>query len=107
RLAQAGFEIGFHTLRHDYLPALSDGDLARAMREGRAELAQAADANPEVIAYPHGGAGAREAAAARTAGFRFGYTGTAHAVRPTSDRLLLGRVEGSFSSTGHLALRVA
>ena len=100
RLARAGFEVGFHTLHHQYLPALSDADLARAVSEGRAALAEAAGAEPGVIAYPHGGAGAREAAAARAAGFRVGYTGTPEAVRPTSDPLLLGRVEGSFCSTG-------
>ncbi len=37
-LAAAGLEIGFHTLRHDVLPALDDAALEAALRDGREAL---------------------------------------------------------------------
>ena len=101
------FEIGFHTRVHPYLPSVSDSDLERAMADGRSELAAAAGAVQPVIAYPHGGAGPREAAAARAAGFETGYTTVPALVRPEEDRLLLGRIEVAPCSAGRLALRVA
>jgi hypothetical protein len=47
------------------------------------------------------------AAAAREAGFRSGFTSRPEAVTSDSDPLLLGRVEPSFRSKGHLALQLA
>lgn len=106
-LVEAGFEIGFHTRRHEYLTLLDEDALARAMSDGRDELEELAGRPLETIAYPHGGAEQREADAARKAGFRWGYTTLHMAVTPDSDPLLLGRVECSFSSNGHFALRLA
>jgi peptidoglycan/xylan/chitin deacetylase (PgdA/CDA1 family) len=106
-LAGAGFEIGFHTRRHEFLTILDEEALAAAMSDGREELEALTGRPLDTIAYPHGGAEEREAAAARTAGFRLGYTTRAMAVTPASDPLLLGRVECSFRSLGHFALRLA
>lgn len=106
-LASAGFEIGFHTRNHPWLPNLTDAELAEAMRLGRSELESTGGAPIDTIAYPHGGADERVAAAARDAGFRHGYTTRHAAVTPHDDPLLLGRVENSFRSTGHLAVRIA
>jgi peptidoglycan/xylan/chitin deacetylase (PgdA/CDA1 family) len=106
-LAAAGHEIGFHTRRHDFLPPLDDDALARAMRDGRRELAEASGTEPVAIAYPHGGGDARVAAAARAAGFRLGFTTSEQAVWPDSEPFLLGRLQPSLRSTGDLALRVA
>ena len=72
-LAEAGFEIGFHTRRHEYLVLLDEEALARAMSDGRNELEALAGRPLDTIAYPHGGAEEREAEAARAAGFRWGY----------------------------------
>jgi peptidoglycan/xylan/chitin deacetylase (PgdA/CDA1 family) len=104
-LADAGFEIGFHTLRHDYLPPLDDGRLERALSDGRARVATTAGAQPAVIAYPHGGADARVADAARAAGYRFGFTGAPRGLDPSTDRLLIGRLE-TFASGGRFAMAV-
>lgn len=106
-LASAGFEIGFHTREHHWLPGLTDLELADAMRAGRTELEAAAGAAIDTIAYPHGGGDTRVADAARDAGFRAGYITGHKAVAAGDDPLLLGRVENSFRSTGHLAMRVA
>jgi peptidoglycan/xylan/chitin deacetylase (PgdA/CDA1 family) len=106
-LADRGFEIGFHTRRHDYLPNLDDAELEQAMHEGRDELAAAVGRELMSIAYPHGGADARVADAARTAGFPVGYTTQPDAIGPTSDPLLLGRIEAPFTTAGQLATRIA
>jgi len=106
-LADAGFEIGFHTRRHEFLTILDEQSLARALSDGRQELEALAGRPLDTIAYPHGGAEEREAEAARAAGFRWGYTTRAMAVTPESDPLLLGRVECSFRSLGHFALRLS
>jgi peptidoglycan/xylan/chitin deacetylase (PgdA/CDA1 family) len=105
-LSAAGCEIGFHTLRHDPLPTLDDENLAQAMRQGRSRLEEVLGQKLTTIAYPHGRADLRVAAAARAAGYEFGFAGTIEAIRPTSDPLLLGRVDASYRSVGHLALQL-
>ncbi len=105
-LVADGFEIGFHTRRHYRLPGLAAADLDAAMVEGRAELAEAAGVSLRSIAYPHGRANARVAAAARAAGFSAGFTGAPGPVTPASDPLLLCRVSPSYASVGELALDV-
>jgi peptidoglycan/xylan/chitin deacetylase (PgdA/CDA1 family) len=105
-LVEEGFEIGFHTLRHQRLPPLNAPSLAEALREGRPALEAAAGLPVTMIAYPHGRADERVAAAARDAGFVLGFTGRAEAVAPASDPLLLGRVEAPHSRGG-LALELA
>lgn len=106
-LARSGFEIGFHTRRHDRLPPLEDDELAAAMREGRAELEQIVGKPLRTIAYPHGRADARVAAAARAAGFETGFTGLPGLVTHDADPLLLGRLSPSYSSVGELAYELA
>jgi len=105
-LAGAGCEIGMHTLRHDYLPRLDDAALARAMTEGRERLAAVASRPLRIIAYPHGAADARVAAAARVAGYCTGFTTRPTAVFADDDPLLLGRLEPSFRSAGRFAVRL-
>jgi peptidoglycan/xylan/chitin deacetylase (PgdA/CDA1 family) len=105
-LVATGFEIGFHTLRHDRLTELDDGDLARAMSEGRAPLEAASQHPLTAISYPHGDADARVARAAREAGFRIGFTGRYEPVVDTSDPLLLGRIEPTFGSLMRFAVQL-
>jgi peptidoglycan/xylan/chitin deacetylase (PgdA/CDA1 family) len=107
RLVTAGFEIGFHTLRHDPLPALDDDALAEAMIAGRERLAALAGREVRMIAYPHGRADGRVAAAARRAGYELGFTCDFARIDADADPLLLGRIEPPFTSTGHYALRLA
>lgn len=92
-LASAGFEIGFHTVRHDPLPALDDAALESALRDGREALEEAAGHRLGAVAYPHGTADTRVAHAAANAGYNRGFTGTPAAVTPDTDPLLLPRVE--------------
>jgi peptidoglycan/xylan/chitin deacetylase (PgdA/CDA1 family) len=107
KLAGEGHEIGFHTLRHELLPALDDGSLDRALNDGRAALEACIGEPLRSIAYPHGRGSRRVAAAARAAGFTVGFTSAELAVQPKDDALALGRLEAPFSSTGHLAFVLA
>ena len=104
-LARNGHEVGFHTRRHDRLPELDDEQLATAITEGRTELTEATGAPITSLSYPHGKADARVAGAALTAGYRYAYTTVREPVTPASDPLLLGRLEPSFISAGHLAVQ--
>jgi glycosyltransferase involved in cell wall biosynthesis/peptidoglycan/xylan/chitin deacetylase (PgdA/CDA1 family) len=93
QLARGGFEIGFHTRDHRPLPELADDELARALRDGRAALEAATGRRLTTIAYPHGDADERVAAAARAAGYTDGFCGPGRSITERSDRLLLGRAE--------------
>jgi peptidoglycan/xylan/chitin deacetylase (PgdA/CDA1 family) len=106
-LAARGFEIGFHTRRHDFLPELGDDELAAAMSDGRGALERAAGTRVSAIAYPHGGFDERVTAAARAAGFESGFTTREEAVTDETDTLAMGRIEGSYESLGHFALKLA
>jgi peptidoglycan/xylan/chitin deacetylase (PgdA/CDA1 family) len=97
-LAGQDWEIGFHTRRHDLLTRLSDDAL------------RAAVARPEgarTLAYPHGKATAREAAAARDAGYAAAYTGAPRALTGRSDPHLIGRLQPRTATTARFALDLA
>ena len=106
-LAAAGFEIGFHTRRHDPLTRLSDEQLAEAMTDGREAVARHAGREVDTISYPHGEADGRVAEAARAAGYRLGFTAARRVARPTDNPFLLGRVGPTIRSSGRGALQIA
>ena len=103
-LAALGWELGFHTRRHDMVMALADHDLRRALAAGREDFPGGA---PRVLAYPHGKAGRREAAAARSVGYVAAFTGAAEVVRESTDPHLVGRLQPNVRSAGRLALHLA
>jgi peptidoglycan/xylan/chitin deacetylase (PgdA/CDA1 family) len=103
-LAEAGFEIGFHTRRHDDLVNLDDNDLEQAMQTGRQALEHAAGRRVTAIAYPHGRGDARVAAAAGAAGFRYGFVADGSPIGPQSNAFLLGRRYPAAGSTAAFAL---
>jgi peptidoglycan/xylan/chitin deacetylase (PgdA/CDA1 family) len=105
-LTDGGCTFGFHTLRHDALPALSDAQLERALHDGRDALAEAAATPIDLIAYPHGKADDRVAAAAREAGFARGFTTARGAVTPAADPLRIPRTVPDVSAAA-LARRLA
>jgi peptidoglycan/xylan/chitin deacetylase (PgdA/CDA1 family) len=106
-LVAAGWEIGFHTVRHDVLTALGDDALHAALVDGRAELEELTGGPIRTIAYPHGKAGAREAAAAQAAGFETGFTGAAEIVTAATPPLLVGRLQPDRFSSGRALLQLA
>ena len=106
RLLEGGHEIGFHTRRHHRLTVLDDVQLAAALRDGR-ELFATVGASPRLIAYPHGRADARVAAAARAAGWLAGFTTEWHAAGPGTDPHLVPRLEPPFGSPALCSLTLA
>jgi peptidoglycan/xylan/chitin deacetylase (PgdA/CDA1 family) len=99
-------EIGFHTLRHDALDLLGDDSLQRALEDGRRTLEAEAGRRLTMIAYPHGRADERVAAAARLAGFEFGFGGGWGAARASTDPLLIPRVSAPPADVPTFALRL-
>lgn len=105
-LVEGGMTVGFHTRRHDALTLLDDEALDAAMQHGSRELEDAAGRPLEAVAYPHGRADARVAAAARRAGFRVGFTAAGEPVSAASDPLLLPRIMPYYRSAGQFALQL-
>jgi peptidoglycan/xylan/chitin deacetylase (PgdA/CDA1 family) len=92
-LADAGLEIGFHTLHHPVLVDLPTSEVDWALVTGRRELSQAAGQPVELFAYPHGKASRAVSQRVERAGYRAAFTGSGRAIGPRSDRFLLSRWE--------------
>jgi len=105
-LADAGCTIGFHTRAHHPLPSLEQPALAESFREGLGELTEAAGQSIEIVAYPHGKADDRVAAAARDAGFALGFTTARGVVRAETDPMRVPRTVADLSADA-LAARLA
>jgi len=103
-LVQAGWELGFHTRRHDLLTTL-ELEGVRAAVERRPS--RATGDLPRALAYPHGKAGPREAQAAREAGYAAAFTGYASVLTEGADDHLIGRLQPPTSSVGRFAVRLA
>ena len=86
-------DIGFHTLRHDRLDRLTEAQLRAALLEGRGRLERLVGRPLNLLAYPHGAAGAREARIAEEAGFSVAFTTQWTPCEPETQPLLVGRVE--------------
>ena len=106
RLADAGHEIAFHTREHETLTTLDDGELDRALSDGRDELERAAGRRLSAIAYPGGRADGHVLERARLAGFERGYSTMPHPVSSESNPLWLGRVYPSSESAARLSLAI-
>lgn len=105
-LVAAGQEIGFHTLRHPFLPSLEGDELASAFREGTERLGQLTGSDLTGFAYPHGGWNEGTVEAARDAGLRHAFTLEREPVTAGSDPLRLGRME-SMGTGGRFGLELA
>jgi peptidoglycan/xylan/chitin deacetylase (PgdA/CDA1 family) len=84
RLAEAGWEIGSHSVTHPLLSGLSDAELASELRDSRRACEERLGRSCRVVAYPYGASDARVAAAARDAGYSYGATVPLHPARPTA-----------------------
>lgn len=90
-LVGAGHTVGFHTLHHPVLPTLDDHALTSALHDGRAALARATGQALRWLAYPHGRADGRVAAAAAAAGFAAAFVTGGRPLAPGAPRHQLGR----------------
>jgi peptidoglycan/xylan/chitin deacetylase (PgdA/CDA1 family) len=92
-LVGSGMSVGFHTLRHQILTPLADGELEAALTEGRRELEEIVGRPLLHFAYPHGKADRRTADKVRDVGYAAAWTGRPEPMQRRSDRYLLGRWE--------------
>lgn len=90
-LADAGMEIGFHTVEHSLLSEEADDVVDRVLAEGRKELEEAAGTRVGLFAYPFGKADERIAERVCAAGYDAAFTNRSHQIGPSSHRFLLGR----------------
>ncbi|MFO0973672.1 MAG: polysaccharide deacetylase family protein [Phycisphaerae bacterium] len=72
-LADAGVEIGSHTVSHPHLARLEPGDIARELSDSRARLESRIGRPVVRVSYPFGSHDARVMAAARSAGYESAY----------------------------------
>jgi peptidoglycan/xylan/chitin deacetylase (PgdA/CDA1 family) len=100
-LKDLGWEIGFHTGRHDPLPQLPEAELRHAVVDDGIRHSGSA------FAYPHGKATGREAQAVRAAGYTVAFTGAWGAVHAGTDPHLVPRVQPSWASPGRTVLALA
>lgn len=68
-LARRGFTVGSHTVTHPHLTSLSDAELARELRDSRAQVESRLGRPCTLLAYPYGEHDARVHAAARRSGY--------------------------------------
>jgi peptidoglycan/xylan/chitin deacetylase (PgdA/CDA1 family) len=106
-LAGQGFDVGFHTRRHLLLTGVDEPRLEAALLDGRADVELAAGRPVTLLAYPHGKADDRVAAAAERAGYELAFTGRREPVGPHTPPWLIGRIEPKADSPGRFALEVA
>jgi peptidoglycan/xylan/chitin deacetylase (PgdA/CDA1 family) len=66
---ERGVDIGSHTLTHPHLVQLSDDELARELRDSKAEIEEELGRPCPDLAYPYGEYDDRVRRAARTAGY--------------------------------------
>jgi peptidoglycan/xylan/chitin deacetylase (PgdA/CDA1 family) len=71
--ADDGIAIGAHTVSHPHLPALSDEEVLRELRDSKAEIEAALNRPCPDFAFPYGEHDARVRAAAQSVGFRRAY----------------------------------
>lgn len=104
RLADAGMEIGFHTLHHPVLVGLSKSELYRALRVGREDLERVTGRPVRLFAYPHGKANSAVAHLTREAGYRLAFSTAGRPVNAFCDPYSLARWEpGPLDEVGFLA----
>jgi peptidoglycan/xylan/chitin deacetylase (PgdA/CDA1 family) len=71
RAADAGMEIGSHSLRHVRLPEVTDDDLADEVRRSRRILTAVTGREITGFCYPYGAVGRREIRAVEEAGYEY------------------------------------
>jgi peptidoglycan/xylan/chitin deacetylase (PgdA/CDA1 family) len=106
-LATAGFEIGFHTINHEYLPSVDRSQLTAEVTAGRPELEAALGRPIVTFAYPHGGYDSEVTTAVSAAGYQAAFTTRWEMVSSGSDPMTLGRVEAPHSSATVMARRLS
>ena len=106
-IAGAGFEIGFHTLRHRNLQTVPAKYLQQELTEGLDEIEGLIGQRPTSIAYPHCRADGRITTAARASGFELGCICDGGTVGAMDDPLMTDRMDGWSGSISQFRLKLA
>jgi peptidoglycan/xylan/chitin deacetylase (PgdA/CDA1 family) len=91
-LAEAGFEVGSHSMTHRLLTGLADEELGRELSESKDRLEQLTGRAVEHFSCPGGRWDARVASVARALGYRSVATSRVGANPPGADPFRLARV---------------
>jgi peptidoglycan/xylan/chitin deacetylase (PgdA/CDA1 family) len=110
QLAQAGMEIGAHTVSHPILRSISDEEAATEMRDSRATLEALTGAQVTTFAYPNGRLGddydTRHAEIAKRVGFELAVSTNGGSARADSDAYQLPRFGPWAESNWRFAARL-
>jgi peptidoglycan/xylan/chitin deacetylase (PgdA/CDA1 family) len=94
-LAQAGFEIGSHTVSHPILTQIAADQLDSELRESKARIEAETRGHCTCLVYPNGQApdfSASVAEAARRAGYLLGFSATGSYASLDDDHFALSRI---------------
>jgi peptidoglycan/xylan/chitin deacetylase (PgdA/CDA1 family) len=112
-LADAGWEIGSHTMSHPHLTELADRQLRQELADSRIEIERQLERPCTSLAYPFGDCDARVARTARDVGYGFAATLLPRPI-PRSHRWMWPRVvvwrgmtDDTFRRQVHAAMRLA
>jgi GT2 family glycosyltransferase/peptidoglycan/xylan/chitin deacetylase (PgdA/CDA1 family) len=92
-LAEAGIEIGSHSVNHPQLTKISFDEAKAELRDSAAQIEAAGLPRPRTFAYPHGEWNPPIAAAAAAAGYEAAFTIDHGRARTGCDRFALPRIE--------------
>jgi peptidoglycan/xylan/chitin deacetylase (PgdA/CDA1 family) len=92
-IAEAGVEIGSHTITHPHLPQLSDLEIDRELRDSRSQIEDELQRPCRFLAYPFGEHDARVAKGAERAGYAAAYTLASQPKSGENKRFALSRVD--------------
>lgn len=98
-MAEGGFEIGSHGLRHASLPTLSDEELRQELSDSRRRIAERLGACA-TLAYPFGDWDARVARAAAECGYELAFTQPTKAGQRKATPLSIPRVNVDYRDEG-------
>jgi peptidoglycan/xylan/chitin deacetylase (PgdA/CDA1 family) len=99
-LAQHGVEIGSHTMTHAHLTQCTDEALAREVADSKRRLEDLLGREAVSFSYPYGDVDARVRDVVANAGYRYATATSKGAVTPTTDPLLLPRVNMRWNTIG-------
>jgi len=91
-LSDAGFEIGSHSMRHDFLTALSEADLQNDLLQSKQELEEISGRGVDYLSCPGGRWNRRVATMARQVGYTAVATSRLGVNDDSTDRFRLARI---------------